>query len=182
MLVTLCWNSFGLDPKALPYILLLLLLISETSDLLDGFLARRWNQVSDFGKILDPMADSLFRISVFLTFTLPPIEVPLLLVFVMIYRDSVISTLRTLCAFRGHALAARMSGKIKAVFQGVAAIAIVILLIPYSRGKLSLQELQDLAFWITSFVALYTLFSGFDYFIANWSHIRTALTMKKLEQ
>lgn len=180
MLVYLFWGYLGLNPQLLPYILLFLLLISELSDLMDGYLARRWDQVSDFGKILDPMADSLFRISVFLTFTLPPLSVPLLLVFVMIYRDSVISTLRTLCAFRGHALGARMSGKIKAVVQGVSAIVIVLLFALYTNGSLSLEDLHGISLWICIFVALYTLFSGFDYIIANWQGIRQALSQKRL--
>lgn len=180
MLVYLFWSYLSLNSALLPVVLLLLLLISECSDLLDGYLARRWDQVSDFGKILDPMADSLFRVSVFLTFTLPPISVPLLLVFIMIYRDSVISTLRTLCAFRGHALGARMSGKIKAVIQGVSSIVIVLLFALYSNKMLSLEDLQGISLWITTFAALYTLFSGFDYMIANWRDIKQALSQKKL--
>jgi CDP-diacylglycerol--glycerol-3-phosphate 3-phosphatidyltransferase len=180
MLVYLFWTYLDLSAALLPYILLLLLLISEFSDLMDGYLARRWDQVSDFGKILDPMADSLFRVSVFLTFTLPPISVPLLLVFIMIYRDSVISTLRTLCAFRGHALGARISGKIKAVIQGVSAIVIVLLFALYSNQLLPLEDLHGISLWICIFVAAYTLFSGFDYIIANWHDIRKALSQKKL--
>ena len=57
------------------------------------------------------MANNIYRISVFLTFTQPPINLPLLIVFIFLYRDSVISTLRTICALRGFALAARCDRK-----------------------------------------------------------------------
>jgi CDP-diacylglycerol--glycerol-3-phosphate 3-phosphatidyltransferase len=172
----------GQNSQALPYILLFILVISEISDGMDGYFARRYNMVSDLGKILDPMADSLYRISVFLTFTLPPVSIPLILVFIFIYRDSVISTLRTICALRGFALGARTSGKIKAVVQGMTSIAIVTLMIPYSLGQLQLATLQVTAFWLTLFAGLYTLYSAVDYFIANWPFIRKAFTKKQLER
>src|SRR5258708_4178403 len=92
LLVYLQHEAFGISVRALPYALLLLLSISELSDALDGLLARKYNQVTDLGKILDPMADSISRISVFLTFTQPPVSVPIICVFIFLYRDSVIST------------------------------------------------------------------------------------------
>ena len=56
----------GISPVLLPYVLLGLLTVSELSDFMDGYLARRMGQVTDLGKILDPMADSIYRISIFL--------------------------------------------------------------------------------------------------------------------
>ena len=182
LVLYLSGESFGIEGHLLPLILLTILLISEISDGMDGFFARKYNQVSDLGKLLDPMADSLYRISVFLTFTLPPVSLPLLLVFSFIYRDSVISTLRTICALRGVALAARTSGKVKAVVQGITAMGIVLLMIPYSLGRLSLIDLQSSAFWLTLIAAVYTLFSAMDYFAANWSFIYKAFTKKNLER
>ncbi len=160
----------------LPYVLLCLLAVSELSDFCDGFFARRYNQVTDLGKILDPMADSISRISVFLTFTLDPVKLHMLLVFVFLYRDSVVSTLRTICALRGFALAARTSGKIKAVIQGIAAFIVLLLMIPQSLGYISTAELH---FWATIAVGvagIYTLYSGFDYIHANRQYIKIILT------
>jgi len=114
LLVYIAHEQLGISSTLLPYVLIFLLGMSEFSDAFDGYIARKTNQVTDLGKILDPMADSIYRISVFLTFTLDPIRVPMILIFVFIYRDSVISTLRTICALRGYTLAARISGKIKA--------------------------------------------------------------------
>lgn len=178
LLVYLEYETFNISLITLPYILLFLLGISELSDACDGYLARKYNQVTDFGKILDPMADSIYRISVFLTFTLPPIHLPMLLIFIFLYRDSVVSTLRTICALKGYALAARPSGKIKAVVQAIAAFAIIILLIPFSLGYLSLEELQRSSTAIVSVAAIYALFSGWEYIYANRHYVVRLLTSK----
>lgn len=168
------YQSLGISILVLPYALLFLLTLSELSDFFDGFFARRWDQVTELGKILDPMADSIARISVFLTFTQGMIKLPLLLVFVFLYRDSIISTLRTVCALRGVALAARISGKIKAVVQAIAAFVIVILMIPYTLGMLSQSFLQICSLYIVSAAAAYTLYSGIEYIYANRLYIKKA--------
>lgn len=161
----------GIPFSSVPYILLVLLILSELSDALDGFFARKFDQVTDLGKILDPMADSIARVSVFFTLTQGVIQIPLLLVFVFLYRDVIISMVRTLCALRGLALAARMSGKVKAVIQGAVTIAIVIMMIPYNLGAMSLEMLQMVSLILVSFAALYTLCSGIEYIWANRRYI-----------
>lgn len=176
LLVYIAHASLGISQVVLPYILLCLLGVSELSDALDGYLARKYNQVTDFGKILDPMADSIYRISVFLTFTLEPIQVPMILIFVFLYRDSVTSTLRTICAFRGIALAARISGKIKAVIQALAALSVILLMIPHSLGMITTATLSLWSAWIVGFAAFYAFLSGIDYIHANRAHIAKMLT------
>lgn len=178
LLVYLEYEYFGISLATLPYVLLFLLGVSELSDACDGYLARKYNQVTDFGKILDPMADSIYRTSVFLTFTLPPIHLPMVLIFIFLYRDSVVSTLRTICALKGFALAARTSGKMKAVIQAIAAFIVILLLIPYSLGYLSQASLHTISTIILSVTAVYTVFSGADYIIANRSYITRLLTTK----
>lgn len=171
-------QELGISLSTLPLLLLGLLTLSELSDIFDGFIARKWNQVTDLGKILDPMADSIARISVFLTFTQGYVQLPLMLVLVFLYRDVVISMLRTLCALKGVALAARTSGKIKAVIQAIAAFAIVLLLIPYAKGMITLEQLQDTSFYIVLVTAVYTLISGVEYIIANRAYISLAWSKK----
>ncbi|HXF29610.1 MAG TPA: CDP-diacylglycerol--glycerol-3-phosphate 3-phosphatidyltransferase [Chlamydiales bacterium] len=178
LFIYLQYSSFGISPKVLPYALLGLLGVSELSDALDGFLARRYNQVTDLGKILDPMADSISRISVFLTFTQPPVNVPIVCVFIFLYRDSVVSTLRTICALRGFALAARPSGKMKAVIQAVCAFAICFLMIPHSTGALSSEALQHLSTAFVLVAGVYAIYSGVDYLYANRTHIQRVLIRK----
>ncbi len=175
LFVYLEYQALGISITTLPYILLGLLGALEISDLLDGYLARRYDQVTDLGKILDPMADSISRISIYLTFTQPPVRLPLLLVFIFIYRDSVISTLRTVCALRGIALGARPTGKIKAVVQAICALSITALLIPYTSGSLSELNLQKISFGIALLAASYSLYSGCEYVIANRKYVYQAL-------
>jgi CDP-diacylglycerol--glycerol-3-phosphate 3-phosphatidyltransferase len=154
--------------------LIFLLVLSELSDFFDGFLARKFNLVTELGKILDPMADSITRLTILLTFTQGFVRLPLILVFVFVYRDAMISTLRTVCAFRGVTLAARTSGKVKAVLQAISIFAILILMIPYSYGALSLIQLQDISFLIILAAAVYTVFAGAEYIYANRSYIKQA--------
>lgn len=168
------YQQLGITLNVLPFILICLLGISELSDFFDGYLARRFNIVTELGKILDPMSDSITRLTILLTFTQGFIELPLLLVFVFVYRDAMISTLRTLCALKGVALAARTSGKIKAVLQALSIFSILILMIPYSRGTLSLLQLQSISFYIISAAAIYTLASGTEYIWANRLYIKQA--------
>ncbi|MGZ3633560.1 MAG: CDP-diacylglycerol--glycerol-3-phosphate 3-phosphatidyltransferase [Parachlamydiaceae bacterium] len=179
LLVYILPTFFGITPVMLPYVLLFLLGVSELSDAFDGYFARRFNQVSDFGKIFDPMADSIARISVLLTFTQPPVNLPLPLIFVFLYRDSVTSTLRTICALRGFTLAARTSGKIKAVIQAIAAFCILFLMIPASMGTLSQSNLEYYSTVIVSLAATYAVFSGIDYIYSNRSYIAKILTLEK---
>lgn len=168
-------EKIGISDLALPYILLVLLSICELSDFFDGFFARRHNKVTNLGKVLDPMADSIFRLSVFFTLTQGVVQLPLLLVLIFFFRDSIVSTLRTLCALRGVTLAARISGKIKAVVQAATVYFILILMIPYSMGCLDLVSFQQMCFYAASIAALYTFVSGIEYIYANGAYIKKAL-------
>lgn len=175
----LYYDRIGFTLFSLPYVLLCLTLLSEVSDVFDGLLARRYNTVTDLGKLLDPMADSIFRLSVFLAFTQGVIQLPLLLVCIFFYRDIVISTLRALCGLRGFALAARLSGKIKAVIQAVIIFFILVMLIPYSLGYLELDLLRKLTIYAVSIGVIYTLYSGYEYILANKSYIQKALGLNR---
>jgi len=168
------YDSFGIPLIAVPYLMLGLLLISEFSDIFDGILARRRNEVTDLGKVLDPMADSITHISLFLTFTQGVVGLPLLLVLVFLYRDIFISTLRTLCALRGVALAARFSGKMKAIIQAGAAFLIILLMFPYTEGWISHALFQQISLFAALTAAVYTVISMGDYVWANRTYIKRA--------
>ena len=175
--VYLYYQEIGIPFCWLPFSLILLAVISELSDLFDGFFARRQNKVTELGKILDPMADSIFRLSVFWAFTQGFVEIPLLLVVVLFYRDSIISTLRTVCALRGFTLAARRSGKIKAVVLAVVMFFILILMIPYSMGLIELETLRTFSFWAVSLAAIYAAYTGCEYVYANRSYVKKILSL-----
>lgn len=169
------YERFGISFSMLSILLFFLLLISEFSDVLDGFLARRSNQVTDLGKVLDPMADSITHISLFFSFTQGVIQLPIALVLIFFYRDFLVSTLRTLCALKGVALAARSSGKIKTILQALAAFFIVFSMVLFSFDLITLDQLQSLSLIVTSVAAIYTAISSIDYFYANRIYIQKAL-------
>jgi CDP-diacylglycerol--glycerol-3-phosphate 3-phosphatidyltransferase len=166
---------FGITEMTMPYFLLLILIICELSDLIDGILARKKNIVTDVGKIIDPMADAITHISVFFTFTQGIVSIPLLVVFVILYRELIISALRTLCALKGFALAARKTGKIKAITQAVVSFLVVILIIFYTLGYLSLDGLQKISLSLIIIIAVYSIYTAFDYFYANRKYLKKLL-------
>jgi len=87
---------------------------SEITDMLDGIIARRRGEVSDFGKLFDPFADTLTQITYFFCFVLDGILPPLLFLAVL-YREFGILFIRNLMLKKGISLGARMGGKIKTV-------------------------------------------------------------------
>ena len=95
-------------------ILWVLFIIIECSDWLDGKIARRYNEVNDFGKLFDPFADTLVRILYFLCFILTGI-LPVIPFMLILYREFGILFLRILMMKKGVAMGARMGGKLKAV-------------------------------------------------------------------
>jgi len=101
-------------------VLWILFLGSEITDMLDGIIARKRGEVSDFGKLFDPFADTLAQLTYFLCFVIDGILPPLLYLAV-IYREFSILLVRNLMLKKGIALGARMGGKIKTVTYILAA-------------------------------------------------------------
>ena len=95
-------------------VLWLIFILSEITDLLDGIIARKRGEVSDFGKFFDPFADTLTQVTYFFCFVMDGILPPLLFLAVL-YREFSILFIRNLMLKRGIALGARMAGKIKTV-------------------------------------------------------------------
>ena len=174
LVIYLFYPTLGISLHFLPYFLLVLLILCELSDALDGYVARKVDGVTQLGKVLDPMADSIVRLSFLFCFTQGLIKLPVLLVVVFLFRESIISTLRTLCALRGIALAARWSGKIKAILQAVCVFAIVLMIIPYSMGIISLMQLREMSYYFVLFTAAYTVVSGIEYIWVCRAHIRAS--------
>jgi CDP-diacylglycerol---glycerol-3-phosphate 3-phosphatidyltransferase len=174
MALYLYGEAWGVSGPAMPYLLLAVMVICELSDILDGFLARRHNKVTELGKVLDPMADSIFRLTVFFSFTQGVVHLPLLLVLVFFLRDAIVNSLRTLCALQGVALAARLSGKVKAIVQATTTFIILLLMIPFTMGILTFASFYAICFYTTLAAAIYTFASGGEYIVANWKLIRKA--------
>lgn len=106
---------------ALIIILWIIFFLIEISDFIDGMVARMLSQVTDIGKLLDPFADSLSRLSYFLCFMIGGI-MPLWVFVLVLYRDLWLGFLRLLLMKKGIALGSRLSGKIKAWIYAFAGI------------------------------------------------------------
>jgi CDP-diacylglycerol--glycerol-3-phosphate 3-phosphatidyltransferase len=97
----------------------LVFLLIEFSDILDGHLARKLGQESEEGKVLDPLADSLSRITYFICFAGSGI-MPIWMLLVLVYRDVGVSYIRVMFSRGKVLLSARKSGKVKAWVYGFA--------------------------------------------------------------
>lgn len=139
---------------------LLIAVSFEVTDILDGVVARRTGQVTDLGKVADPLADSISRFTVFLCFLMAGYA-DVWAVAVIFWRDSIIATLRGVAAKNGIALAARASGKIKAIVQGTAIITICSMeIIDTTARRMDVQEISLLLMWV---VVATTAWSLYDY-------------------
>ncbi len=155
-----------LDDVVSAYVVLGLVLFCEFTDLADGYMARKHGMVTDLGKLLDPMADSIYRDTVFLSLAVSQ-QVSLFLVLPILYRDSILQTLRTVCAYKGIVLAARWSGKAKAVVQAVVIIAIVLLRILGAQDTAFASNLYVYNNILMGIACAVTILSAVDYLRAQ---------------
>lgn len=108
----------------------------ELSDLLDGYIARKQNLITDLGKVLDPFADVLSRLTYFVCFTYAGI-MPVWIFLVLMYREVTITFVRMLMMRKGIAMAASIFGKIKAITYMLSG---VVGLFVFLSGLMNLSE------------------------------------------
>jgi CDP-diacylglycerol--glycerol-3-phosphate 3-phosphatidyltransferase len=101
-------------------VLWVIFVVSELTDMLDGLLARRRGETSDFGRLFDPFADTLTQLSYFLCFVIDGI-LPAPLYLLVLYREYSILFVRNLMLKKGVAMGARSLGKLKTVTYILAA-------------------------------------------------------------
>ncbi len=146
-----------------------IVIIAELSDLFDGYIARKYKIVTSFGKLMDPFADNIFRFTVFLCFLAKGL-VPLWMVAVIFYRDVIVYVIRNFATLSHIVIAARTSGKIKAIVQGtVINIIIAVIIISYITR---FEHTKTIAYWLMLVATIVTLGSGADYIYGNWHIIR----------
>ena len=146
----------------------------EFSDAIDGVIARKKNEVTAFGKIFDPVCDSISRQTIFCTFMYVGI-IPLWMFLIFLYRDALMSFIRIMCAINGGVIAARLSGKLKAVFQAIGTFLVLLVIVLHTYTKGIVPEMlwgMHPGFWIMVFPTLFTALSMFDYLIPNWRVIK----------
>ena len=122
LLTPMSENWFGLERYA---VAIVIFLVASFTDILDGHLARRRNQVSNLGKLLDPIADKLL-VSAALIVLVEKHLAPAWVVVIILGREFVVTGLRSLAAAEGIIIQAQMSGKIKMWAQCVAIVALLI--------------------------------------------------------
>lgn len=157
-----------------------LALALELTDMFDGMVARARNEVTDLGKVFDPVADSLSRQTLFISYMVTGI-IPLWMYLIFFYRDGLIQLLRIVCASTGVVLAARPSGKFKAIVQAVATFAVlaVVQLDLYQLNILPADILgKSIGWWAVLLAAFVAFTSFFDYIIANRTSIAKMLERK----
>lgn len=153
-----------------PDIALLAMVLGEATDFSDGIVARRISQISDLGKLLDPLSDSVFHMAIWMTL-LSLGWAPLYLVILFFARDAIVQTVRSYLASRQVVLAARMTGKLKAGFQAGAQLAVVSLHVFYNSNTLEMAVI-----WLA---ALMTFASLADYL---WCAVKPVFRMRALRR
>lgn len=156
-----------------------LMAISEISDWLDGYLARRMQWVSRSGKVLDPMADSLYRISVFVALVANG-WMPLWMLIVMAARDLCMSEVRLLTQRANVTLAARPVGKIRAALQGIAQFGVVFAYALYG-GQMIPPEADVVVAGLLYLAIGVTIWSMFDYAVGVAHALRGAGAAARIE-
>lgn len=156
--------------------------IASYTDHLDGKLARKYHQITDFGKFMDPLADKILVISALVCFvSLGLCDVWLVLL--IIAREFMVTSIRLVAAGKGTVIAANNWGKIKTVSQIVAICVILLLQYIAELGSLELVQFvnQDvlMLFWAIGeiFLAIATFFavlSGLVYLRQNWDIVKNA--------
>ena len=164
--------------KEIPYgtfIATFIFIIASITDKLDGYIARSRNQITNFGKFMDPLADKLLVTTALITLVEYSI-VPSWAAIIIIAREFAVSGLRTLAASEGKVIAASWWGKIKTVIQ---IIAIILLLIQVNISETaSLYSVVINSSFLTNFFkyvpgimldisVIITIISGYDYFRKN---------------
>jgi CDP-diacylglycerol--glycerol-3-phosphate 3-phosphatidyltransferase len=133
-------------------------LVAAVTDFFDGYIARKRNQTTRMGALLDPIADKLLMSAAFISLVeMDPKHVPAWMVVIIIGREFAVSGLRSIAAQQGVTIAASPLGKGKMISQ---VIAISLLILGYELGEL--RRTGTVALWA---VMLFALASGLDYFV-----------------
>lgn len=143
------------------YIAAVIFVLAASTDGLDGYIARKRKQVTNLGKLMDPLADKLLVSSALIVLTELQ-RLPSWVTLIIIGREFAVTGLRTLAVADGIVISAGVLGKIKTVTQIVAIVALFFF-----------KDLPSLLVYSSVTVAvLFTLWSGWDYFYRSWPVIK----------
>lgn len=145
------------------YLALAIFILASVTDFVDGYIARHRNQVTDFGKFVDPLADKMLVMAAMLWFVEAG-RMPAWALLIVVVREFAVSGLRLVAVDNGRVIAAAWSGKVK---TAATMVGICLMLLP-------VPTVVDAA--VTAVIVLTTVYSGMEYFVKNrdvidWSHM-----------
>ena len=143
------------------YVALAVFVLASVTDFVDGYIARHYDQVTDFGKFMDPLADKVLVMAAMLWFVEAG-RFPAWALLIVIVREFAVSGLRMIASDKGRVIAAGWSGKVKTASTMV---CIVLMFLPIP-GWLNTV--------CVAIIALTTLYSGVEYFVKNKDIIASA--------
>lgn len=142
------------------YWALAVFIIASASDAVDGYIARHYNQVTNFGKFMDPLADKVLVITA-MCYYIEAQQMAAWVVAIVIFREFAVSGLRLIAVEQGRVIAAAKSGKIKTTVTMVALILMLVM-------PVWAPEFSHTFDWICSIlILLTTVYSGIEYFVKN---------------
>ena len=155
MYMVFMYQSGG-QPGVWMWIALAVFIIASITDFVDGHIARRYNQVTDFGKFLDPLADKLLTIAAMVMFCewgmMPGWALMLVLT-----REFAVTGLRLVAVGKGKVIAAGWSGKVKTASTMVGLCVLM-----------AFPTVIWLAGVVNAVIVVTTIYSGVEYFAQNW--------------
>ncbi|WP_055070950.1 CDP-diacylglycerol--glycerol-3-phosphate 3-phosphatidyltransferase [Clostridium massiliamazoniense] len=159
----------------------IIFIIASITDKIDGYIARSRNQITNFGKFMDPLADKLLVTAALVSLVQLDV-IPAWAVIIILSREFAVTGLRTIAAAEGKVIAASNWGKLKTVFQMLAIILLLIVesikIIPsitttIMTTNLSVALIEYIPLAIFYIAVIITIISGWDYFVKNKGIIST---------
>lgn len=138
------------------WISLVLFILASLTDYVDGQIARKWHQVSDFGKFLDPLADKLLVIAA-MTIFCEWGSFPAWALMIILTREFAVTGLRLIAVGKGKVIAAGWSGKVK-TFSTMVGLCVM----------MAIPGITWLNWLVIAVIVVTTLYSGVEYFMQNW--------------
>lgn len=138
----------------------LIFIIASATDWLDGYVARKYNLITNLGKFLDPLADKILVTAALISLVQLQLA-PAWIVIIILSREFAVTGIRLIAAGEGDVIAASQLAKWKTTFQIIAIAALLLYNIPFTLISF---PFGDVMLWIA---LLLTILSGFDYFWKN---------------
>ena len=138
------------------YVSLAIFVAASLTDFVDGYIARHYHQVTDFGKFLDPLADKLLVIAAMCMFCQWGVF-PAWALMIVLTREFAVTGLRLIAVQKGTVIAAGWSGKVKTASTMVGLCVMM-----------ALPGIPVLNWVVIAVIVVTTLYSGIEYFIQNW--------------